>query len=296
MSETLPIPLLLIAVSFGIAAVALFYALASLWSTLPSDQRENMDRPPLLVRMLWPLMCVFSHFPGSRLPIDRLQAIQKRLQGAGLDYMLLPEQFFGLQASSASISLLLAALLAPFVPSAWLAWLALLPVAGFFYPWLWVVDTRARRRRAIQKMLPVYLDFISMAVEAGLNLSGAISQVVEKGPQGALRFEFSRVLREIRSGLSRADALRRMADRTDLAPMYSFVSTVIQAERTGGSLGPTLKTMANQRRTERFQAAEKIAMEAPVKLVGPLVLFIFPVTFIVLAFPLVMKFASQGTL
>jgi tight adherence protein C len=296
MSEMLPIPLLLIAAGFGIAAAALFYAVAGLWSKLPPDQRENMDRPPLPVRLLWPLVCFFSYFIGSRLPVDRLQIVQKRLQGAGLDYMLLPEQFFGLQASSASLFLLLATLLFPFVPSAWLVWLALLPVAGFFYPWLWVVDTRARRRRAIQKMLPVYLDFISMAVEAGLNLSGAISQVVEKGPQGALRFEFSRVLREIRSGLSRADALRRMADRTDLAPMYSFVSTVIQAERTGGSLGPTLKTMANQRRIERFQAAEKIAMEAPVKLVGPLVLFIFPVTFIVLAFPLAMKFLSQGTL
>jgi tight adherence protein C len=87
-----------------------------------------------------------------------------------------------------------------------------------------------------------------------------------------------------------------MADRADVDPVYSFVGAVIQAERSGGSVGPVLKSMANQRRTERFQAAEKLAMEAPVKLVGPLVLFIFPVTFIVLAFPLVMKFLSQGTL
>ncbi len=296
MSDALPLPLLLIASGFGIAAAALFYAVAVLWSELPPDQRENMDRPPLPVRLLWPLVSFFAYFVGSRLPVDRLQAIQKRLQGAGLDYMLLPEQFFGLKASSAALALLLAAMSFPLAPAGLRPWLLALPVAGFYYPWLWVVDTRARRRRSIQKMLPVYLDFISMAVEAGLNLSGAISQVVEKGPPGALRFEFSRVLREIRAGLSRADALRRMAERTDIAPMYSFVGTVIQAERTGGSLGPTLKVMANQRRIERFQAAEKIAMEAPVKLVGPLVLFIFPVTFIVLAFPLVMKYLSQGTL
>jgi tight adherence protein C len=90
--------------------------------------------------------------------------------------------------------------------------------------------------------------------------------------------------------------LRRLAERVDLAPMYSFVGAVIQTERTGGSFGPVLKAMANQRRTERFQAAEKIAMEAPVKLIAPLVLFIFPVTFIILAFPLVMKFLSSGTL
>lgn len=287
---------LMIALAFGLTAAALALVAASLWRKLPPDQRDNLDPPPTPVRLLWPLVRFFSHVVGSRFAVDRLQAIQKRLQSAGLDYMLLPQQFAGLQATSATVAWLLAVLLLPLAPVHFLAWLLLLPVAGFFYPWLWVYDRRQRRRREITKTLPVYLDFISMAVEAGLNLSGAISQVVEKGPPGALRFEFSRVLREIRSGLSRADSLRRMADRVELNPMYSFVGAVIQAERTGGSLGVVLKAMASQRRIERFQAAEKIAMEAPVKLVGPLVLFIFPVTFIILAFPLVMKFISKGSL
>ncbi len=286
----------LIAAGFGISAAILFHAVATLLSGLPPEPRDNMDRPPGPVRLLWPVVRLFSQVAGARLSVYRLQSIQKRLQGAGLDYMLLPEQFVGLQAASATGFLIVALLLLPLTPAPFRGSLALLPAAGFFYPWLWVIDTRARRRRAIQKMLPVYLDFISMAVEAGLNLSGAISQVVAKGPPGALCFEFSRVLREIRSGLSRADALRRMAERIDLPAIHSFVGAVIQAERAGGSLGPVLKTMAGQRRIERFQEAEKIAMEAPVKLVGPLVLFIFPVTFIVLAFPLVMKYMNHGTL
>lgn len=287
---------LLIALGVGLAVILLFAAAAILWRTLPPEQQGNMDPPPLPVRLLWPAIRFFSYFVGVRLPVDRLQAIQRKLQVAGLDYMLLPEQFFGLQATAAAVALPIGALLfVAHVPGG-ILWMLLLPVAGFHYPWLWVRDCRVRRRKSILKMLPVFLDFISMAVEAGLNLSGAIAQVVEKSPPGPLRFEFSRVLREIRAGLSRADALRRMADRADLDPVYSFVGAVIQAERSGGSLGPVLKSMANQRRTERFQAAEKLAMEAPVKLVGPLVLFIFPVTFIVLAFPLVMKFLSQGTL
>jgi tight adherence protein C len=296
MSEPTPIALLFIAVGFGLATVAVFFALTTLWRGVPPDQRGNMDRPPAAIRLLWPAIRLFSHFLGSRLAVDRLVATQKRLQGAGLDYMLLPEQFFGVQATSAALALILAIVLLPLAPLHFLAWLLLLPLAGFFYPLLWLRDRRTRRRQEILRLLPVYLDFISMAVEAGLNLSGAIAQVVEKGPPGTLRFEFSRVLREIRSGLSRADALRRLAERVDLAPMYSFVGAVIQTERTGGSFGPVLKAMANQRRTERFQAAEKIAMEAPVKLIAPLVLFIFPVTFIILAFPLVMKFLSSGTL
>jgi tight adherence protein C len=295
MSELSPVSLL-IAVGIGLAAVLLFAAVAILWRTLPPDQNENMDPPPAPVRLLWPAIRFFSYVFGVRQPVDRLQAIQKRLQVAGLDYMLLPEQFFGLQATAAALALPFAAILPMLRIPGGMAWALLLPVAAFYYPWLWVRDCRVRRRKAILKMLPVFLDFISMAVEAGLNLSGAIAQVVEKSPPGPLRFEFSRVLREIRSGLSRADALRRMADRADLDPVYSFVGAVIQAERSGGSLGPVLKAMANQRRTERFQTAEKLAMEAPVKLVAPLVLFIFPVTFIVLAFPLVMKFLHQGTL
>jgi len=286
----------LIALGFGLAVALLFFTVATLWRKLPADQRENLDRPPGPIVLLWPLVRFYGYFIGNHLPVTRLQTIQKTLQGAGMDYMLLPQQFFGLQATSASIAFLLALLLLPVAPVHAVLWLALLPVGGFFYPLLWVRDTRLRRRKAILKMLPVFLDFISMAVEAGLNLSGAIAQVVEKGPPGPLRFEFSRVLREIRAGLSRADALRRMADRADLDPVYSFVGAIIQAERSGGSLGPVLKSMATQRRTERFQLVEKIAMEAPVKLVGPLVLFIFPVTFIVLAFPLVMKFMAQGTL
>lgn len=286
----------LIALGFGLAVALIFFTVATLWHKLPADQRENLDRPPRPVVLLWPFVRFYGYFLGNHLPVTRLQSIQKTLQGAGLDYVLLPQQFFGLQATSASIAFLLGLLLLPVAPIHVALWLALLPVGGFFYPLLWVRDTRLRRRKAILKMLPVFLDFISMAVEAGLNLSGAIAQVVEKGPPGPLRFEFSRVLREIRAGLSRADALRRMADRADLDPVYSFVGAIIQAERSGGSLGPVLKSMAIQRRTERFQLVEKIAMEAPVKLVGPLVLFIFPVTFIVLAFPLVMKFMAQGTL
>lgn len=287
---------LLLAVVFGLAATLLFFALAAIWREVPPDQRENLDRPPAPVRLLWPLVRLSTYFIGARLAVDRLQALQRRLQTAGLDYMLLPEQFVGLRVTAAAIALGFAILLLPVAPLHFMLWLALLPILGFYYPWLWVYDTRQRRRRAILKMLPVYLDFVSMAVEAGLNLSGALAQVVDKGPPGPLRFEFSRVLREVRSGLSRADALRRMADRIDLDPVYSFVGAVIQAERTGGSVAHILKTMAHQRRTERFQAAEKVAMEAPVKLVGPLVLFIFPVTFIILAFPLAMKFLYHGTL
>jgi len=133
-------------------------------------------------------------------------------------------------------------------------------------------------------------------VESGLNLQGALGQAMEKAPPGPLRNEFAIVLRDLRSGLSRAEALRRMADRLDISEITSFVSSIVQAEKMGASLATVLRLQSEQRRSERFLRAEKMAMEAPVKLVGPLIIFIFPVTFIVLGFPIVMKFMAEGLL
>ncbi len=169
-------------------------------------------------------------------------------------------------------------------------------IGGFFLPTLWLRDARIRRDKAVLKTLPTYLDFITMSVEAGLNLTGAINQAMDKGPVGPLRHEFYMVVRDLRAGLPRAEALRRMEKRMGLLEITSFVGTVIQAEKMGARLGEALRIQAEQRRTERFQRAEKLAMEAPVKLIGPLLLFIFPVTFIVLGFPIVMKFIGQGML
>ena len=132
-----------------------------------------------------------------------------------------------------------------------------------------------------------------MAVEAGLNLPGAVQQAMSKGPDGALKNEFSIVMRDLRSGLSRSDALKRMSDRLDINDITSFVNAMVQAEKMGSSMAKTLRLQSDQRRTERFQRAEKQAMQAPVKLIFPLIAFIFPVTFIILGFPIAMKFLSQ---
>jgi len=174
--------------------------------------------------------------------------------------------------------------------------LALLAAAafGFVYPRVWLKESLKRRQKLMVKALPVYLDFLTMGVEAGLNMAGAIGQAVAKGPAGPLKNEFAFVLRDLRAGLTRAEALRRMDERVRIPQVTSFISAVIQAERMGASLGPTFRSQADQRRTERFQLAEKLAMEAPVKLIFPLVAFIFPVTFLVLMFPIAVKFMQSG--
>jgi tight adherence protein C len=173
-------------------------------------------------------------------------------------------------------------------------WVLFTVILGFVLPDIWLNDTRKRRELGVIRAMPTYLDFITMAVEAGLNLQGALGQAMENAPPSPLRNEFGIVLRDLRSGLPRAEALRRMADRLDIKEVTSFVSSMIQAEKMGSSMAAVLRVQAEQRRNERFQRAEKLAMEAPIKLVGPLIIFIFPVTFIVLGFPIAMKFMSEG--
>jgi tight adherence protein C len=165
---------------------------------------------------------------------------------------------------------------------------------GWMYPAIWLRDRITVRRRELLRMMPFFLDIITLCVEAGLNMQGAMTQAVAKGPQGLVRDEFQRVLRDIRAGKARAEALRGMAERLNEPGIAHFTSAVIQAESMGMNLGPVLRAQAEQRRSERFLRAEKLAMEAPVKMLFPLIAFIFPCTFIVLLFPIAMKLLNAG--
>ena len=165
---------------------------------------------------------------------------------------------------------------------------------GFMYPNIWLSDHTKKRNLAILKALPFFLDIVTLSVESGLNLTGALQKAVDKCKPGPLMVEINRVLREVRAGKPRVEALRDMAERLDYSPMSSLVSALVQGELMGSSLAPILRAQSDQRRTERFQRAEKLAMEAPVKMLGPLIMFIFPCTFIVLGFPIAMKFLNSG--
>jgi tight adherence protein C len=166
----------------------------------------------------------------------------------------------------------------------------LMVIMGAALPVMWISDTHKRRDRDIVRNLPVFLEYLTMCVDAGLNFLGALQQAVDKGPDGAMKNEFRIVLRDIRSGLPRAEALMRMDQRVNLKDVSTFVRSVIQAEKMGSSLRTTLQIQAQQRLEERFQRAEKTAMQAPVKLIVPLIMFIFPLTFVILLFPIVVKF------
>lgn len=282
--------------STGAAVFLFLLGVYLLYRQVPPENREFMDPLPGGLKLIWPLIQVIAYYFCTNLPVNMLERLEKRLQQTGVAYLLSAEQFIALRFVGAGLALAAAWLTLAMLQRTEPAWLLFALVLGFFLPELWLRDTRRKRESAVVRAMPIYLDFITMAVEAGLNLSGALSQAMEKGPRGPLRNEFGIVLRDLRSGVTRADALRRMAARLNVSEVTSFVSSMIQAERMGSSMAAVLRVQSEQRRNERFQRAEKMAMEAPIKLIGPLILFIFPVTFIVLGFPIVMKFLAEGTL
>lgn len=261
---------------------------------LTVEERSYMDPLPPLLAALYPLIRALADTLVQSYSNRYLDKLEKQLQRTGAGYLLTGEEFVALRWVSGLIFLLLALLLVSALkPPDGLLIIAAAPLAGYYFPLVWLRDTRQRREKAVIRALPVYLDFITLAVEAGLNLTGAMQQAMQKGPPGPLRNEFSTVLRDLRSGVSRGEAMRRMAERLDIPDVTSFVNAMVQAERMGSSMAGVLRVQAEQRRNERFQRAEKQAMQAPVKLIFPLIVFIFPVTFIVLGFPIAMKFLGQ---
>lgn len=293
----------------GIVALALAVAgcvglgswsLLGLLREVPKDERDFQDPLPLGLRLIWPLVSVATFVIAPRLSPAKLEQAHRRLQTAGQDFVLAPEQLYGLRVVGAALAALFLWLLLWMLDKQGAALYALAGlagvVAGWLYPSLWLGERRSKRRRLVVKDLPVFLDFITMAVEAGLNITGGIEQATQKGPVGPLAQEFTRMLRDVRSGLPRAEALRRMAERMDMAQISSFTGTLIQADRVGASLGDTLRAQAAQRREERFLRAEKLALEAPVKMMLPLVMFFFPLIFLMLGYFIFLRMKQEGIL
>lgn len=287
---------LLIALLFGVAVLCFVYALGSLRNQVPTEDRAYLDPLPPILRLAWPLVRFMEYHVGRFLPAKALEGTSRQLQLTGVSFLMGAEQFFALRFLCMTMAFLLTwfCLGALEKESPMALMVALL--IGFFYPTIWLNDVRRKRIVQVQKTLPTYLDYITMAVEAGLNMTGAINQAMEKGPPGPLKHEFYLVVRDLRSGVPRAEALRRMEARMQMQEITSFVGTTIQAEKMGARLGTALRAQAEQRRSERFQRAEKQAMEAPVKLIFPLLVFIFPLTFLILGFPIAMKFLNSGVI
>lgn len=155
---------------------------------------------------------------------------------------------------------------------------------GAAMPWIMLRIMAQKRQKLITKQLPEVLDLLCVSVQAGLSFDAALRRIVER-MKGPLIEECTRMLEDVRMGLPRRQALRMMGERCEVQEVALFVTAIIQAERLGTSLGKTLNNQAINMRERRRQAVKAEAMKAPVKMIFPLVLFIFPSIFVIVLLP-----------
>lgn len=257
------------------------------------------DRPPVLFRVARPIVNLFAHKVASSVKPYQLEVITDKLFSAGMGYTLRPEEFIVTRRIGLAVGLCLflyVYLNINFEKDWHIVALSLLIPLGYFYPDIWLRDTVKRRQSVISKTFPFFLDLLVLSMRAGLNFSSSLAHSVEKMPEGPVRNEFSHLLRETRTGVARKEALIKLARRIQIPAISNFVSAVNQAEETGGELGRILLSQAEQRRSERFLHAEKLANQAPVKMLAPLIGILFPMTFIIIVFPIFIKARDSGAM
>jgi len=179
-------------------------------------------------------------------------------------------------------------------PKQVLTYLALIGL-GFSFPAMNLNERARKRQKSISIQLPGTLDLLTISVEAGLDFMSAMRRVVEKHPPGALKEELERFFKQTELGRPRREALREMANRVQLPDMNGVVSSLIQADRLGVSIGPILSTQSDMLRIRRAQRCEKAAQEAPVKMLAPLMMCILPSVFIMILAPVILQMVINYT-
>jgi tight adherence protein C len=245
----------------------------------------------LFVRMILPLIDKSSKFFSGLTPHTSLERARVSIIQAGMQGKVTPGQI-----TSFSYILMLVlpcvALITVSIPTSLVSMatfvLVIAALLGYRLPYGFIQGKAKARQNEIRKALPFTLDLISISVEAGMALDGAMAIVMEKST-GPMADELSLTLREVRLGKGRNEALIDMADRVGLAELKSFVTAVTYIARLGGSLIDVIRIQAQSMRIKRRQRAEEKAMKTPVKIMIPLVLFIFPSMFIVILGPAIIS-------
>jgi tight adherence protein C len=248
---------------------------------------EDELQKPFFERMIQPAYRNLGTALGNLTPREIRQSIEKKISYAGNPGNMNFNSVISLQALLAVLFVFLAGLMIRFAGLAGQRAVLLLILAllsGAMLPVSMLNSRAAKRQKEIQKNLPDTLDLLLVSVEAGLGFDMALKRVTEQTP-GVLSKEITRALEEMRLGKTREEALRGIVKRTGVPDLSSFISAVIQSEQLGSNIANTLRIQAGSMRQKRRQRAEEAAMKAPIKMLFPLVFFIFPTLFVVLLGP-----------
>jgi tight adherence protein C len=258
------------------------------------EQRKVQNQPKgesIFKKHLQPAFQDFKKSFKRRMPGEKAAKIEKRLQLAGNPLGMTPVDFRIIQSGLFVLfPILFGGYGAVLNGGVFLIFVfALIGIlAGAALPHFYLKQKMNLRNRLALKELPDILDLLTVSLEAGLGFDSAVSRVVSK-KTGVISTEFHHCLEEIRLGKTRREALSAIRDRLDVEEVKSFISSILQAEKLGVGMVQVLRVQSSEVRDQRKQKAEETAMKAPIKMLFPLVLFIFPTIFIVLLGPAIIQ-------
>lgn len=220
------------------------------------------------------------------------QRLEKDLAMAHID--LTPEEFFFFKELCI---VLLLVLTFPFIPADMMVvWILMSVCVGYMLPHFWLNGRVKTVKGIILKELPDAVDLLGLCVNAGLDFMLALKWVVEKSPASVMVNELNTLLQEINVGKTRREALKSLSDKYSLPDLATFSRTLIQADKMGTSVAEALNILSEDMREARYRRGEQMAMKAPMKLLVPLLFFIFPVVGILVAGPIFIQFMNENPL
>jgi tight adherence protein C len=257
------------------------------------EDQVNLELP-FGERVLRPTIEGISRTMSSVLPASVLADIQKQLVMAGNTMTLQTFVTFWavMFASFTGLGLLMFVVLPGNLLIQKAIFVVMFAALGWLFPRMWLKGKVKSRQKQVIKALPDAMDLITTCVEAGLGLDAALARVAEKSG-GPLATELTHMLRDIAMGKMRREAMTELDERIGVEELSSFINSVIQAEQLGVGIAQVLRVQSDQLRTRRRQRAEQAAHEAPIKMLFPLVLFIFPAFLLVILGPAAIRIAQS---
>ena len=247
---------------------------------------------PFSERVIVPVVRRIGEFSARFTPQKAIQDTARKLELAGNPWPIDAATFLAIRFILAVVlaGFLVAVVLIspPSNPSDNFMYIGGAAFAGFYLPHLMLTSRITRRQKEIRKAMPDALDLLTICVEAGLGFDAAMSKVSDKW-ENELSLAFARVIREVQLGKVRREALKDMSDRLGIPEMTSFVAAIIQSELLGVSMAKVLRIQSDQMRVKRRQRAEEEAHKAPVKMIIPMALLIFPSIMIIILTPAVIQ-------
>lgn len=275
----------------GISAGCIAYYIICAVSSIGLERKVNFEKPiPVLFKLLYPFMPLGRKLGESKAFDTWHKSAEEKLAMSGYSNVMPPADFTGLR-----ILFIITAIGLAFLSIFTKHTGACLIVAALlsFYPSVWINTVIKKRHTSIMRALPNVLDLLTLSVESGKDLVSALRDILDRRPMDPLGEELLFTFQEIQLGRKRSEALRAMAKRVRQVDLTATLNSIVQAEELGVGIAQLLRIQGDTQRNKRFTMAEKLANEAPVKIIIPVVLFILPAVFIILIGPLIKTTIDQ---